>query len=245
MADMLDRYRGQIGNKTADVIYRLAKRARLPRNKKVYNAGAIDIDLEKAAGYKGPRKISMLDFFLMRDESPDSEIGRFLFHDQQSVTEPHLLPDCVVAREKGDDVIADIRIPVKDEIMRFYMGFLDKICMKGDNPLTYGETVHADADIIYHVNDRLMSGKAIAESKLNEGKYANRIRENLYNNDKLAEILRDEKREKDVITEARRIAEACGFNPDHAEEFVRWMMNVTLRTVEVEYLRRKLGKTKD
>jgi len=242
MSDMLEKYRGEIGDKTADVIYRLVKRARLPRNNKVYNAGAIDIDTSQAAGYKGPKKVSMLDFFLIRDESPDAEIGRFLFYDQQSVTESRMLPDCVVARKKGEEVIENIRIPVREEIMRFYMGFLDKICQQGDDPSTYGNTVHADADVIYHVNDRVMSGKVIAESKLSEGRYANRIREHLYDDNKLAEILRDEKREQKVVAEARRIAQACSFNPDHAEEFVKWMMNITLRTVEVEYLRKKLSK---
>jgi len=242
MRRMLDKYRGQIGYKTADVIYRLVKRARLPRNRKVYEPGAIEIALDKVPGWRGPKDkpISMLNFFLIRDESSDAEIGRFLFNDQQSFSNPKLLPECVVEREVGEQEIYPIRIPVRNEIMRFYTKFLDKICEERDDPTTYGETVHADADAIYHTIDRLMSGKRIAVSKLKDPKYKDRIKANIDNPDKLAEILRDSAREEEVVAEARRIAEACKFNPDYAEEFVRWMMDVTLRIVEVEYLRQRL-----
>ena len=81
MEDMLRSYRGQTGNKTEDVIYRLVKRARLPRNRKVYVPDAIPIDFSKVPDWKGPIEgISFLDFALTVGEFPDAYIGRFLFN---------------------------------------------------------------------------------------------------------------------------------------------------------------------
>jgi len=240
MPDLLRKYREEIGDKTADAIRRLVERSRMPRNKKTYEAGAVRLDFEKS-GWKGPRDISMVEFFLARFESPYAEIGRFEYKDQQSVTNPSLLPEPLVERVKGKDIIYPVRIDIKDEIIRFYAGFLDKICEDTDDPQSYGQTVSEDVDIIVHIHDRLMSGKAIAESKLRNPEFADLIRENIGDAEKLVEILRDKQQEKRVILGARTLANGYGLNPDYAEELVRWMMDVTLRKVEVEYLRQRLG----
>jgi chorismate mutase len=240
MKDLLTGFRKEMTYKTADVIDRLKERSRLSRNKPIYIPGAVEIDFEKA-GWKGPKNISLLDFFIARYEAPFAEIGRFLYHDQQPVTDPNLLPGCVVERAEDDYVIYPVRIPVRKQIMDFYMQFLDRLCEPGNNPKIYGQTA-ADADLIIHVNDRIITGKAIAESKLRDPECHDKIIENLDNTEKLIEILRNEEIEKGVLEETRSVAEDYELNPDLAEEFVRWMIDITLRTVEVEYLRQELKR---
>lgn len=209
------------------VVSRLKDRSRFKFNGRVYIPDAIPIE--------GRGGISFLDFALEGLEAYHASLGRYAYPDQYPVFS-NLLQKSPVRREIPLAPISPVDIALRDELLRFYIGILPQLCERGEDPISYGETVYTDADILEHLHERINVGRYVAESKLQANP---RIQDMVHDSTLLMAELRDAKREEDVINQAKARALTYELNPEVIGTVFRWVIDETLK-VEIDYLQKKL-----
>ncbi len=138
------------------IVSGLKNRSTFPCNYSVYVKDAVEI-----IGEKG---ISFFDLALRDREISHARLGRYAFPDQFPLTCD--LPEPKTHINKQISPIKIIHIDnIKDRLLRFYIGSLDLICEKGEDKNKFGQTVDCDVQNILAINERVNSGRFVAEAK--------------------------------------------------------------------------------
>ncbi len=147
-----------------------------------------------------------------------------------------LLPEVVapspVRRKLDLPRLPAIASPPRDQLIRFYISILPRLCRPGDDPHYYGETAYADADLLARINERVYLGAFVAHTKLEREPHIIRLADQ---SDALRAVLRDSRREEDVIRQVREAALRYALSADLMAEVFRWMVEQTL-DLEVRFL---------
>lgn len=209
---------------TESIISLVKDRSRYKLNKKVYIKNAIPI--------KNKKDISFFEFALEGLEKYHASLGRYLFPDQEPLILKFVFQPSV-KRIVPESPILKVKIDLAKRIINFYLKFLEKLCFRGDDPLSYGETVWCDAKIVQTLGERINLGKYVAEAKLKENPDLGKIK----NRNELEKELRILEREREVLKRAKKIAKKYKLDPKLIEELFKWLMKETLK-VEVEYIKK-------
>jgi len=206
------------------IISKLKDRSRYKLNPNVYTPG-------KARVIKN--KISLFEYALKAKEEYYAKLGRYDFPDQEPITKN--LSYLNINKKLNKYRIPKVKLNLYGKIIGFYINSLKKFCKKGNDSWTYGETADCDAEIIETLHERINLGKFVAKSKLKK----NPLLINLKGK-KLEKALRNMKREKEVVLNARKMAKKYDFNEKVAEKYFKWIIQETLN-VEIAYIGGKNG----
>ncbi len=223
MKSNLKELRIKLDQMTERIISRLKDRLRYKLNNKVYQKNKILI--------KNRGGISFFEFALEGLEKYHASLGRYKFPDQFPIFSRYFF--CQVKRKTPISSIAKVKINSGREIINFYLNSLKEFCIKGNDHLTYGETVYCDADIIELLNERINLGRYIAQVKLKKNPLLLKIK----NFKKLETGLRNLSREKEVLEKAKNTALRYKFPQKIAEKYFYWIIRKTIE-VEIEYLKK-------
>ncbi len=209
------------------IITKLKDRSRFPLNPPVYIADAIPI--------KGRPGISLLEFALEGIEVYHSSLGRYDYHDQYPVFS-RKLPGSLVERVTPPTSLQEVSITISTDLLSYYQQMLPRLCDKKEaDPTTYGETAYVDADTLQLIHERINStGRYVAQVKLERNGSLNVDHSD---EKKIRDLLRDAKREGEVIEEAKKLAAMQGLEPNLIGEVIGWVIDKTLE-VEVKYIQR-------
>lgn len=209
------------------IIIKLKDRSRFPQNLAVYRPGGVKL--------KESKKISFLEFALEGLENYHARLGRFEYPDQTPMVLTQATSKAV--RKVPEPVISKVAINIKKNLLSFYPKLIKKLCRKGEDKTTFGETVYCDADLLELLNERINLGRFVAESKLRRDP---NIYEVIDDRDALVKCLRNFKREKEVIAQAMKAAARYDLNQKLVGEFFKWIIDETTK-VEVAYLQKKFA----
>ena len=230
MEDLKD-LRARLDQTDERIVGRLKDRSRFPLNSQIYKRGAIPI--------RGKRDVSLLQFAIEGMERYHASLGRYEYKDQQPLLRSPGTRSSV-KRSHTDSGISAERIDLFDDLVGFYTGILPRLCRKGNDPRTYGESAYIDADILELIHERINTvGRYVAESKLSADPEALKRARTGTDAAALKKRLRDPRREESVIRGARAMAKRYGLNGDTAARVFAWLIDKTLE-VEVEYLTNSL-----
>jgi monofunctional chorismate mutase len=225
----LGEIRIRLDQMTERIISRLKDRSRFPRNATVYRPDGVPLT--------GRQGISFLDFALQGLEAYHSSLGRYEYPDQYPLFsgDPH-----------GSDAIRDVRgvalpqltIDIKEDLLAFHQETVERLCAKGEDPGTYGETVYVDADLLQLLNERINVGRYVADAKMTADPS---LADVLADGTALAGRLTDSAREAALVARVREVARRYELDEDAAEAVFRWIIQETLK-VEVAYLQGLAGR---
>lgn len=220
----LEDLRIRLDQATERIVSRLKDRSRLPLNPQVYVPDAVQIN--------GRYGISLLQFAIEGMEAYHASLGRYEYSDQYPIIST-ALPKSATTRTGTDTELSEFEIKVSEELLEFYRSVLPGLCQKGDEPKSYGETVYIDADLLELMHERVNTiGRYVAQSKYDRGP---EILQHADNPDAVRAMLRDVKREDNVIERVKESAVKYSLKTEVAESVFRWLMKETL-DVEVLYL---------
>ena len=219
----LGELRVRLDQMTERIVSRLKDRSRFPLNEACYRVEAIPI--------VGRGGISFLQFSMEGLEAYHASLGRFDYPDQYPVLDLDL-PPSPVTRVVTQPGVSRRAISIGDGLISFYLATLPHLCAAGDDPNTYGETVYADADLLQLINERINVGRYVAEAKIASDPSLLDVR---HDAERVAERLKDERREAALLTAVEGIAARYELDPSVARTIFRWIVDETLR-VEVAYL---------
>jgi len=220
----LDDLRIKLDQLAEKIISKLKDRSRYKLNPDVYTPGKARI-LKK--------NVSLFEYALKAKEKYYAKLGRYDFPDQEPITKN--LPCSNIKRKLNNYMIPEVKLNLYGKIIGFYINSLKEFCKKGNDLWTQGETADCDAEIIETLHERINLGKFVAESKLKKNPSLINLK-----GEKLEKALRNEKREKEVILNARKMAKKYDFNEKVAEKYFKWIIQETLN-VEIAYMRSKNG----
>ena len=209
---------------TERIISRLKDRSRFPVNPSVYTPGAVPI-----AGRDG---ISFLDFSIEGLERYHGSLGRYAFPDQFPLSGGTF--DTPVRRAVDTESAPRIEIPIHDELLAFYRRTIDRLCLDGDKPGTWGETVYIDADLLQLLHERINIGRQVATAKAETNASLSEI---LQDRQALSEALRDRAREEKLLEAVEATARRYELDPLVVRQVFVWIIETTL-DLEVSYLQR-------
>ena len=219
----LGELRIKLDQMTERISSRFKDRSRFPLNEKVYVPGGVKID--------GRPDISYFEFAIEGLERYHATLGRFEDKDQHPVIGLNL-PMSSAERDVRQTELPEIQVNIKDNLISFYEELIKKHCTPGDDPLSYGETVYIDADLVELINERINIGRFVAEVK---GRSDPSIY-SLATDEEILNKLKDRVREEALIGKVRSTAETYQYSPDMAEESFRWMIDRTM-DIEIAYIR--------
>jgi len=215
--------RAKLNRLSEQIVGRLKDRAWFALNPAVYTPGAIPI--------AGRPDLSFMEWALEGLERYHASLGRFDVPDQHPLL-PEVVGPSPVQRRLTLPRLPAIAPPPRDQLIRYYISILPRLCRPGDDPHYYGETAYADADLLARINERIYLGAFVAHSKL-----ARRpeIAGLAAQPDALRAALRDPQREADVIAQARAAAERYGLDAGLIAEVFAWIIAQTL-DLEVRFI---------
>jgi chorismate mutase len=215
--------RAKLNRLSEQIVGRLKDRAWFALNPAVYTPGAIPIT--------GRPDLSFMEWALEGLERYHASLGRFDVPDQHPLL-PEVVGPSPVQRRFTLPRLPAIAPPPRDQLIRYYISILPRLCRPGDDPHYYGETAYADADLLARINERIYLGAFVAHSKL-----ARRpeIAALAAQPDALRAALRDPQREADVIAQARAAAERYGLDAGLIDEVFAWIIAQTL-DLEVRFV---------
>jgi chorismate mutase len=230
----LDGLRSKLDKMTEKIIRRFKERSDYKLNRAVYAKGQ-----ESLVDGKYSDSISLFELSLVGMEEYHAKLGRFKYPDQHTlVTERKNLPRPKVHREVTIPTIPRVKIDIKDDLIPFYLKFIEELCEDADDPSTYGETVYCDADIIQLLNERVNLGRYVANIKLKRDPSI----ELLWTDPAaIREKLTHLKREEEVVLKFKTFASKFGVSEDSAEKLARWTIEETIG-VEIKYLQAVVSK---
>ena len=212
------------------IITKLKDRSRFLLNSPVYVPDAIHI--------KGRSGISLLEFALEGIEVFHSSLGRYDYHDQYPVFSRNL-PGSLVERVTPPTPLQEVQISISTDLLGFYQKTLPRLCVHGEDPTSFGETAYVDADILQLMHERINSiGRYVAQVKLD--RHGGNLQVDPADAERLGRMLKDVKREEEVIEGAKKAAVTHGLEPELIGDVVRWVIDKTL-DVEIQYIQR-LGR---
>ncbi len=207
------------------IVSKLKDRSRLPVNKSIYVSGAIPI-----ANYP---KISFLKYTLIQKEKYFSSLGRYNYQDQSPLM--NVVLDSTVKREvKAHDLMA-IKFNIKAELIKNYQAIVKELCSVNEDAATFGETADCDAELLELINERILLGKFVAESKIQSNLKVLEAK----TEKELRSILENKEREKEVIEKVKKIAERYEVNQEIVGRLFEWIIEKTL-DFEIKYVEQKM-----
>jgi len=215
--------RAKLDRLNEQIVGRFKDRSWFVLNQAVYTPDAIPI-----AGRPG---ISLMEWSLEGLERYHASLGRFDVPDQHPLM-PEVISPSPVQRRLDLPRLPIIAPPPRDQLIRFYISVLPRLCRPGDDPHYYGETAYADADLLARMNERIYLGAFVAHSKLERDPD---ILQLTGQPDALRVVLRDPQREDGVVAQARDAAQRYNLDADLMAEVFRWMIEQTL-DLEVRFL---------
>ena len=179
--------------------------------------------------------MSWFKYRLFREQSLDSEFGRYEFEDQHPLLfskEQLAMPK--IPRPHAELGIAHVSVDNGLNILTLYRETIAKICNAGEDPDNYGEIAKLDVNNVLTLYERI-SGYA---AKVAEYKIEKEPRTLHFDPEFLRSYLTDEEREKQVIVYALKLAHKELLpNPEIMPDFFRTIINMTM-DVEVDYILR-------
>ncbi len=219
----LNDLRAKLDRLNEQIVGRFKDRSWFSLNEAVYTPGAIPIE--------GRPGISLMEWSLEGLERYHASLGRFDMPDQHPLL-PEVVAPSPVRRKLDLPRLPAIASPPRDQLIRFYISILPRLCRPGDDPHYYGETAYADADLLARINERVYLGAFVAHTKLEREPHIIRLADQ---SDALRAVLRDSRREEDVIRQVREAALRYALSADLIAEVFRWMVEQTL-DLEVRFL---------
>lgn len=193
---------------------------------------------------------SWFEYRLWREQSLDSEIGKYEFPDQHPLF--FLREQLAKPKKKRENIQSEIRQlnlnpnPALDMI-ETYKESLVELCKQGDYESQYGETARCDVSNLLLYNERITCvGLYVAESKLQKNpKFPlltpKELRELLSSltTEEIRDNIVDPVVEERVIHEAVNIAESYGLNkPEFIKKFFRKLIDSTVKA-EIMYIQQQ------
>ncbi len=215
--------RAKLDRLNEQIVGRFKDRSWFVLNEAVYTPGAIPIE--------GRPGISLMEWSLEGLERYHASLGRFDVPDQHPLM-PEVVAPSPVRRKLDLPRLPAIAPPPRDQLIRFYVSILPRLCRSGDDPHYYGETAYADADLLARINERIYLGAFVAYSKLERDSSVLQLADQPH---ALRAVLRDLQRESSVIAQARDAAQRYALSADLIAEVFRWMIEQTL-DLEVRFL---------
>ena len=219
----LTELRAKLDRLNEQIVSRLKDRAWFALNPAVYTPGAIPI-----AGRPG---ISFMEWSLEGLERYHASLGRFEVPDQHPLL-PELVGPSPVQRRLDLPHLPAIAPPPRDQLIRYYIAILPRLCRPGDDPHYYGETAYADADLLTRMNERIYLGAFVAHSKLARRPEIVRL---AAKPNALRLALRDPQREVNVIAQACAAAQRYELDAGLVAEIFDWIIAQTL-DLEVRFV---------
>ncbi|BCX03144.1 MAG: hypothetical protein KatS3mg053_1082 [Candidatus Roseilinea sp.] len=208
--------RAKLDRLNEQIVGRFKDRSWFVLNEAVYTPGAIPIE--------GRPGISLMEWSLEGLERYHASLGRFDVPDQHPLM-PEVIEPSPVRRRLDLPRLPAIAPPPREQLIRFYVSILPRLCRPGDDPHYYGETAYADADLLARINERIYLGAFIAHSKLERDPAVLQL---VGRPDALRAALRDLQREARVVARARDAAQRYALSADLMAEVFRWMIEQTL-----------------
>ena len=221
----LNELRIKLNQLTERLLSRIKDRSRYPLNYMVYKPGAIKI--------VSKNKLSFLEFAVEQKEKYYASLGRYNYPDQYPITKSPL-PESSVDRFKPASPLADVDLAISGDILNYYLDLLKKICLDKEDKEYFGETVDCDTEILELLNERINLGRFVAEFKIRQDE---NIKTVLNNSKDLLDKLTYPEREKQVISNALKIAEYYQLPLNVIKELFKWIIEQT-KIVEVDYLQK-------
>jgi len=220
MENKIDSLRLKLDQMTERIISGLKDRSRYSVSAGVYNE-------------EFSNSMSWFKYRLFREQSLDSEFGRYEFEDQHPLifTKDQLaMPKR--PRPHSDLGIAMVEVNNGESIISLYRETVIKICRVGDDPDNYGEIAKLDVSNVLTLYERICGFAA----KVAEYKIEREPRTLHFDPEFLRSYLRDEEREKQVMEYALALARKEQVpNPEVMPIFFRTIIDRTL-DLEVDYI---------
>jgi chorismate mutase len=126
------------------------------------------------------------------------------------------------------------------EVIQYYLHWIETCLEAASDSDTYGETVTADVAALLNIFERITLGKYVAEAKFT--KKPEPILETQGEADRLRPLLVHAEREAEVLDHAEQLARHYDFAPDQARGFSEWMIDMTVEC-QVRYLQKRIRET--
>jgi chorismate mutase len=170
---------------------------------------------------------------LFREQSLDSEFGRFEFEDQHPfIFKKDQLTPPKRPRPHADIGITSVEFDNGPEILNIYRDIIGKICKPGEDPDNYGEIAKLDVSNVLTLYERICGFAA----KVAEFKIEKEPRTLHFEPEFLRSYLTDAEREKQVMDYALALARKEQLpNPEVMPGFFRTIIDRTL-DLEVDYI---------
>ncbi len=207
MNEKLVSVRAEIDTLTKRLVARLKDRSEFPLNPQIYKAGAVSIE--------GNKRVSLLEFTLESMEQHYVRVRRF--------EQPHQYP-LIVEGNRGP-------MPIKDDLIKFYMRAMYRLCKVGIDS-NFRETANCDADLISMMNQRVHLGIHVAELKIKSNPEILKL--DSYK--EIEDMLRNKKREVEVMEHARREAIKNEVSYNVVKPIFGWLIKKTV-AIEVAYIK--------
>lgn len=220
----LGELRIRLDQMTDRIVSRLKDRSRFPLNEAVYQPDAVAM--------KGKSGVSFLQHALQGLEAYHASLGRYDYPDQFPIFSEQI-SSAPVERIIGKPRLPRLAISTREDLLGFYQQLLPKLCVPGDDPNAYGETVYVDSDLLELIHERINVGRYVAQVKATQDPTVFAV---VDDESALDARLRDARREDELVAAARAIAQRYDLDPDVTDFVFRWIIAETM-LVEKVYLR--------
>ncbi|MFH1500977.1 MAG: hypothetical protein ABIE22_03465 [archaeon] len=179
--------------------------------------------------------MTWFEYRLKKEQDLDSEFGRFEFPDQSPIVfKKEELTSPRKQRIIPETEVKMLSFDIGKEIIEFYKEILPELCSEGEESESYGEIAKLDVSNILLFSERISGiGKCVAQAKLQK----NPGLKDLQDEEQIKGILADLSREREVIDEAKRIAEKYELkNPGLVEKIFKKIIELNTK-MQVEYVR--------
>ena len=210
-----------------EIVIALKKRSRFVQNRSIYRPGLV----------RASTDTTLLDYSLHEVEKLHAALGRYTFATQEAFTDIDAVPLAIV-RQAPESPVLQTRTGIAREVRDYYLDWVDRVCLPGEDSASFGETVTSDVVALHAVMERINLGKPVAEVKYREHERA--IHDSRGDRDLLLELIRHPPRETAVLQLAERLAERYELDPDPVRDFFTFMIETTVE-VEINYLRQRIG----
>lgn len=214
-----------------EIVIALKKRTRFPVNKPVYEAGLVI----------GAAEQTLLQYELLAAETNHAELGRYTFAAQDAFNDISHVTS-IIKREAPASAVKPIPSGVGNNIIDFYLGWIERACAAGTDTNRFGETVTTDVNALLAIMERVNLGRVVAESKLQQ-QPAEFIAAEGDRDAMLALIIRPDRMDK-VFDLARELASRYEVEETHVVDVFQFMVDTTIE-IEVDYLRIRIPEFKN
>lgn len=209
-----------------EIVIALKKRTRFCRNAPIYAPGLVVDDAQ----------VTLLQHQLAGNERLHAELGRYTYAAQDSFTDvSNVRP--IINRQIPQSPLKPMPSGVGNQIIDFYLNWIDVACPDGDEVNTYGETVDTDVVALIAIMERVNLGKAVAEAKFLD------LQEEFISTkgdrDAMLQYIVHSDREAQVLKMAERLGEHYDIAAEYIVSVFEFMIATTI-DIEVNYLKLRI-----